>query len=159
MPEYERWDVSEAAKIVAVRAQDKGAAIPIFHDLMDRFGYVDRSIVPLVAEATNLSRAEIHGTLTFYHDFRDHPPGRCTVKLCRAEACQARGAVPLHEALKKRLGIGWHETTPDGAITLVPVFCLGFCANGPAALVDEQPVGNLDAQQLDDLIAEALTNE
>lgn len=157
MARYEAWDASEAAKVVAARANDKGAAIPIFHDLMDRFGYVDRSIVPLVAEALNLSRAEIHGTLTFYHDFRDHPPGRCTVKICRAEACQARGAVPMQKALMKRLGIGWHETTPDGAITLEPVFCLGFCANGPAALVDEQPVGALDSKKLDDLIEEALT--
>ena len=142
---------------MAARARDKGATIPIFHDLMERFGYVDRSIVPVVAEATNLSRAEIHGTLTFYHDFRDHPPGRRTLKVCRAEACQSRGAVALHRSLKERLGIDWHGTTPDGAVTIEPVYCLGLCANAPAMLVDEEPFGNIDMEALDDVIAEART--
>lgn len=155
MPIYERWDAVEAEHIVSARAREKGATIPIFHDLMERFGYVDRSIVPIVAEATNLSRAEIHGTLTFYHDFRDHAPGRRTLKVCRAEACQSRGAAALHEALKKKLGIDWHGTTPDGAITIEPVYCLGLCACAPALLVDEEPVGNVDSDVLDELIAEA----
>ena len=124
-------------------------------DLMARFGYVDRAIVPVLAEALNLSRAEIHGTLTFYHDFRDHPPGRTTLKVCRAEACQSRGSVEMHDALRRKLGIEWHGTTPDGAITIEPVCCLGLCACAPAVLVDEEPVGNVRIENLDALIAEA----
>jgi formate dehydrogenase subunit gamma len=154
MPLYERWDSQEAARIVSARASERGATIPIFHALMERFGYVDRSIVPVVAEATNLSRAEIHGTLTFYHDFRDHPPGRHTIKVCRAEACQSRGALAMHESLKRKLGVDWHGTTADGAITIEPVYCLGLCACAPAMLVDDEPVGNVDAERLDEVLDE-----
>ena len=152
MPSYEPWDLSEATSVVAARSHEKGSAIPIMHDLMERFGYVDRAIVPVLAEALNLSRAEIHGTLTFYHDFRDHPPGRSTLKVCRAEACQARGAVAMHDALRRKLGIDWHGTTADGAITIEPVFCLGLCACAPAVLVDEEPVGDVRVETLDAFI-------
>ncbi len=152
MPSYEPWDLSEATSVVAARSHEKGSAIPIMHDLMERFGYVDRAIVPVLAEALNLSRAEIHGTLTFYHDFRDHPPGRSTLKVCRAEACQARGAVAMHDALRRELGIDWHGTTADGAITIEPVFCLGLCACAPAVLVDEEPVGDVRVETLDAFI-------
>lgn len=155
MPSYEPWDLSEATTVVAARSHEKGAAIPIMHDLMERFGYVDRAIVPVLAEALNLSRAEIHGTLTFYHDFRDHPPGRTTLKVCRAEACQSRGAVAMHDALRRKLGVDWHGTTADGAITIEPVFCLGLCACAPAMLVDEEPVGHVHVETLDALIEEA----
>lgn len=155
MPSYEAWDPQEAAAIVASRAKEKGATLPILHDLMERFGFVDRSIIPVLADALNLSRAEIHGTVTFYHDFRDHPPGRRTLKVCRAEACQSKGAVEMHDALKKKLGIDWHGTTSDGAITIEPVYCLGLCACAPAVMVDEDPVGNVDVHALDELIAEA----
>ena len=152
MPSYEPWDLSEATSVVAARSHEKGSAIPVMHDLMERFGYVDRAIVPVLAEALNLSRAEIHGTLTFYHDFRDHPPGRSTLKVCRAEACQARGAVAMHDALRRKLGIDWHGTTADGAITIEPVFCLGLCACAPAVLVDEEPVGDVRVETLDAFI-------
>ena len=155
MPRYDPWDPLEAAKVVAARAHEKGSAIPIMHDLMERFGYVDRAIIPVLAEALNLSRAEIHGTLTFYHDFRDHPPGRTTLKVCRAEACQSRGAVGMHDALRRKLGIDWHGTTSDGAITIEPVFCIGLCACAPAVLVDEEPVGNVRIETLDALIQDA----
>lgn len=155
MPTFERWDLGEATAMVAARAREKGAAIPIMHDLMERYGYVDRGIVPVIAEALNLSRAEIHGTLTFYHDFRDHPPGRRTIKVCRAEACQSRGGVEMSEALRKALGVEWHGTTADGEITVEPVFCIGLCACAPAVLVDEEPVGNVTAQTVGSLIAEA----
>jgi len=155
MPTYQAWDLVEASRIVAERATERGAAIQILHALMERFGHVDKAIVPVLAEALNLSRAEIHGTITFYHDFRDHPPGRRTIKLCRAEACQARGAVEMHAALKQKLGVDWHGTTADGAITIEPVFCLGLCACAPALLLDEEPVGNVVVNSLDALIAEA----
>ena len=155
MPTFDSWDLGEATRIVEARASEKGAALPILHDLMERFGYVDRAIVPVLADALNLSRAEIHGTVTFYHDFRDHPPGRVTLKVCRAEACQSRDALAMHESLKQKLGIDWHGTTPDGAITIEPVYCLGLCACAPALLMDDEPVGNVDLHALDEIIAEA----
>ena len=154
MPSFERWDLSEASKIVAAQAHEKGATIEILHSLTERFGYVDKEIVPVLAEATNLSRAEIHGTITFYHDFRDHAPGRHVIKVCRAEACQSRGAHAMGKALRQKLGIEWHGTTADGEITVEPVFCLGLCSNAPAVLVDDEPVGNVRVETLDDLIAE-----
>ena len=109
----------------------------------------------VVADALNLSRAEVYGTLTFYHDFRDHPPGRCTIKVCRAEACQSRGALAVSEALFRKLGVGWHGTTADGAITVEPVYCLGLCANAPAVLLGDEPVGDLTVDTVDELIEEA----
>jgi formate dehydrogenase subunit gamma len=155
MPSYDAWNTGEATAIVSNLAGIDGAALPILHALQERFGFIDKAIVPIMAEALNLSRAEIHGTITFYHDFRDHAPGRHTVKLCRAEACQSRGAVALHKQVMERLGIDWHGTTVDGAITLQPVFCLGLCANAPAALVDDEPIGNLDDAAIETMIAEA----
>ena len=155
MPTYERWDLAQATAVIAAHADERGAMLPILHDLMARFGYVDQAIVPMIAEALNLSRAEVHGTISFYHDFRDHPPGRRTIKVCRAEACQSRGALAMHEALTRKLGIDWHGTTADGAITIEPVYCLGLCTCAPAVLIDEEPVGNVDIDALDALIAEA----
>ena len=108
--------------------------------------------IPLVATATNLSKAEIHGVVTFYHDFRAAPAGRHVLKLCRAEACQSVGAVALADHARRCLGIDWHGTTPDGRVTLEPVFCLGLCACGPAALVDDEPAARLDATGLDRLL-------
>lgn len=155
MPVFEPWDAAKAKAIVLARAQEKGAALPIMHDLMEQFGYVDRAIVPVMAEALNLSKAEIFGTLTFYHDFRDHPPGRHTIKVCRAEACQSRGAVEMAKTLRDKLGVDWHGTTVDGRITVEPVFCLGLCACAPAVLLDDEPVGNVTGDRIDDLIQEA----
>ncbi len=155
MPQVERWTLAEASEIVAARAHEKGATLEILHALMGRFGYVDKSIVPVMAEALNLSRAEIHGTLTFYHDFRDHPPGRCTIKVCKAEACQSRGANAMSEALRRKLGIDWHGTTADGAFTVEPVYCLGICANAPAVLVDDEPFGDVRADTLDEFLEAA----
>jgi formate dehydrogenase subunit gamma len=155
MPSYEAWNTGKATEIIAGFAGRDGAALPILHALQECFGYIDKAIVPVMADALNLSRAEIHGTISFYHDFRDHPPGRHTLKLCRAEACQSRGAVALHKQVMERLGVEWHGTTVDGAITVQPVFCLGLCANAPAALVDDEPIGNLDGSSIDAMIAEA----
>ena len=155
MARHEPWNLAEASAIVAARSHEKGAALPILHDLMARYGYVDKTIVPVLADALNLSRAEIHGTITFYHDFKDHPPGRRTIKVCRAEACQSRGAFAVADELKRELGIDWHGTTADGAITIEPVYCLGLCACAPAALLDEEPIGNLSVGTVDTLIAEA----
>ena len=150
----ETWNKERAAEIVTAHAGLDGATLPILHALQETFGYVDREAVPLIAETLNLSRAEIHGVVTFYHDFRSEPAGRHVIKLCRAEACQAVGAVALADHAKRRLGIDWHGTTPDGRVTLEPVFCLGLCACGPAALVDDEPVSGFDPAAFDARLAE-----
>lgn len=129
-----------------------GALLPILHAIQDAFGHVPAASVPLIANALNLSRAEVHGVISFYHDFRSTPPGRHVLKLCRAEACQAMGARALEAQLVSRLGIGFHETTADGSITLEPVYCLGNCACAPTAMLDDKVHGRLTLQRLDALI-------
>jgi formate dehydrogenase subunit gamma len=118
------------------------------HALQHAFGCVPAEAVPMVAAALNLSRAEVHGVVTFYHEFRRSPPGRHVLRLCRAEACQAVGADALAEDVRQSLGVDWHETTADGAVTLEPVFCLGLCAIGPAALLDDTPIARLTGERL-----------
>ena len=154
MPGYEPWDADRATGIIAEHAHREGATLPILHVLQETFGYVDGAAVPLIAEALNLSRAEVHGCITFYHDFRSAPAGRHTVKLCRAEACQAMGADALHDDILRRYDVAWHGTTRDGQVTVEPVFCLGLCACGPAALVDGEPVGRLDLDALAGVLTE-----
>ncbi|WP_323038650.1 formate dehydrogenase subunit gamma [Gemmobacter sp.] len=129
-----------------------GALLPVLHDVQAAFGHVPQEVLPQIAAALGMSNAEVHGVLTFYHDFRSSPAGRHVVRLCRAEACQAMGAEDLAQRAQDRLGIGWHDTTADNRVTLEPVFCLGLCACGPAAMVDGRLVGRLDADRLDDLI-------
>jgi formate dehydrogenase subunit gamma len=132
------------------RHQDReGPALVVLQAIQAEYGYIPEEAVPEVAAALNLSRAEIHGLVTFYHDFRRHRAGRHVLKLCRAEACQAMGAERLAAHAQARLGVSWHETTSGGGITLEPVFCLGLCACAPAALLDEVPLGRLDAPALD----------
>lgn len=123
----------------------EGPLLPILHAVQAAFGHVPQAAIPQIAKALNLSKAEVHGVVTFYHDFREAPAGRHVIKLCRAEACQAMGADRVAGAVKAALGIDWHETTPDGRVTLEPVFCLGLCACGPAAMVDGRLVGRCDA--------------
>jgi formate dehydrogenase subunit gamma len=147
-----RWDTERAAALIAELRDEPGATLPILHALQREFGYIDRAAVPLVAQALNVSRAEVHGVVTFYHDFRSTPPGRHVLKLCRAEACQSMGADALAERAREQLNVGWHETTPDGRVTLEPVFCLGLCACAPAAMLDNRVVGALDETRLSALI-------
>ena len=130
-----------------------GPLIEVLHSVQAALGHVPSEAVPIVAEALNLSRAEVHGVVTFYHFFRDKAPGRHTVSLCRAEACQSMGADALAEHAKRHLGVDFHETTKDGAITLEPVYCLGNCALSPAAMVDGRLYGRLTPQSLDALLA------
>lgn len=131
------------AAILARHSGREGALIPILHDIQDAFGFVPEAAVPTLAQRLNLTRAEVHGTLSFYHDFRAEPPGRRVVKLCQAEACQARGGRAVTAALEERLSVALGETAADGSVTLEAVYCLGLCASGPAALVDGRPVGRL----------------
>lgn len=119
--------------------------MPALHALQAAFGYVPAAAIPLLASALNLSRAEVHGVVSFYHDFRRHEPGRHVLRLCRAESCQAMGADAVADALRARLGVEWGGTSMDDAVTLEPAFCLGLCAVSPAALLDGRPLGRIDA--------------
>ncbi len=145
--------VAETRAILADHSAREGPLLPVLHAVQARFGHLPRAALPVIAEALALSRAEVHGVASFYHDFREAPAGCQVVKLCRAEACQAVGARELAEHAQARLGIGWGETTPDGSVTLEPVFCLGLCACGPAALVDGDVVGRLTPEGFDRLVA------
>ncbi len=131
-----------------------GALLPILHAVQDAIGHVPQEAIPLIAHDLNLSRAEVHGMLTFYHYFRTEPAGRHIVYLCRAEACQSMGARDLEAAVKQRLGIGFHETTADGVFTLEPVYCLGNCACAPSVMVDKTLYGRVDAERFEALLVE-----
>jgi formate dehydrogenase subunit gamma len=144
--------LERAREIIAAHRDDDGPALPILHALQDAFGYVPQDAVPLIAEVLNLSRAEVHGIVSFYHDFRRAQPGRHVLKLCRAEACQSMGGDALAEKLEQNLGARIGETTPDGAVTLEPVYCLGLCACAPAAMLDGKPVARLNADKLGKLL-------
>ena len=152
MSAFAPWNRDSALEIVRKHRAIEGAALPILHALQETFGFIHEEAVPLVAEELNLTRAEVHGIVTFYHDFRSAPAGRHVVKLCRAEACQSMGADRLAEYAQAKLGAKWGDTTRDGAITLEPVFCLGLCACAPSAMVDGRVVGRLDEKRLDALL-------
>lgn len=149
MAELEGWSDARARAIIAEHSSEPGAALPIMHALQDAFGHVPREAEPLIADALNVTRAEIHGILTFYHDFRRTPPGRHVLRLCRAEACQAAGGRALAASVRERFGLDWDQTTRDGSLTLEPVFCLGLCACGPAAMVDGEVLGRADTAAIE----------
>jgi formate dehydrogenase subunit gamma len=149
------WNEAAAMAIIEAHAGVEGPLLPILHEMQETFGVVGDEAVALIAAALNLTRAEVHGVVSFYHDFRKTPAGRKIVKLCRAEACQARGGREVQARVEQALGVVMGETTRDGAVTLEPVYCLGLCASGPAALVDGEPVARLTGARLDKLIAEA----
>ena len=153
-PVYEPWNADRGADIIAEHARLEGATLVILHALQEAFGYVPELAIPMIAEALNLSRAEIHGVFTFYHDFRHQPAGRHVLKLCRAEACQAAGGDALAARAESRLGIALGNTTADGRITVEPVYCLGLCSVSPSAMIDGKVVARLDAKKLDSLLAE-----
>ncbi|HUH48359.1 MAG TPA: formate dehydrogenase subunit gamma [Mycoplana sp.] len=133
----------------------EGPLLPILHEIQAEFGYVPQESLPVIARELNLSRAEVHGVVTFYHDFRDRPAGRHVLKLCRAEACQSMGGDAIAEKIKALLGIDFHQTTPDGAVTLEPVYCLGLCSCAPSAMLDGEVHGRLDAAAAAELVEEA----
>jgi formate dehydrogenase subunit gamma len=158
MPHFEVWSAERGSAIIAAHARQEGAALPILHALQEAFGHVPRDALPLVAAALNLTRAELQGIVTFYHDFRAEPPGAHVLKLCRAEACQSMGGDALADEARRRLRIDWGETSPDGRVTLEPVFCLGLCACAPAAMLDGKLFGGLDRARLDVLLDQARQN-
>ena len=155
MSVYEPWDAARGAEIIAENAQLEGATLVILHALQEAFGYVPEAAIPMVASALNLSRAEVHGVFTFYHDFRKKPAGRHVLKLCRAEACQAAGGDRLAARAEAKLGIALGDTTADERVTLEPIYCLGLCATAPSAMLDGRVVGRLDDARIDALVAEA----
>ena len=141
-------------RIVAQHRERPGPLIEVLHAVQANFGYVPAGAVPLIAEELNLSRAEVHGVVTFYHFFRSSHPGTHTVSLCQAEACQSMGAENLAEHARKRLGIDFHQTTTDGAFTFEPVYCLGNCACAPSMLVDGELYGRVTPERFDEIAAE-----
>lgn len=149
------WDPALAAEIIQRHAHEPGATLPILHALQEEFGFVPKGVEAMIASALNVSRADIHGTISFYHDFRRAPPGRHILKVCRAEACQSVGGKALAERLLGRLGIEWGGTTRDGSLTVEPTYCLGLCACGPNALMDNEPLARLDDAALQDAVTEA----
>lgn len=127
----------------------EGALLPILHAVQAEYGHIPQDTLPQIAKALNISRAEVHGVMSFYHDFRETPAGRHVVKICRAEACQAMGGNELADHARVKLGLDWHETSSDGAVTLDPIFCLGLCACAPAAMIDGKLLGRVDAAKFD----------
>ena len=150
-----RWDPALAGEIITAHRGMEGAALPILHALQEEFGYVPKQSEAMIADALNVSRAEVHGVISFYHDFRRTAPGRHVLKLCRAEACQSVGAAAMADRLLRRLGVEWGGTTRDGSLTIEPTFCLGLCACGPNALLDGEPLARLDDDALLDVTEEA----
>jgi formate dehydrogenase subunit gamma len=154
-PAYEPWSEARGAEIIAGHDKLEGATLVILHAMQDAFGYVPEAAVPMIASALSLSRAEVHGVFTFYHDFRRERAGRHVLKLCRAEACQAAGGDALAARAEAKLGIAIGNTTADDRVTLEPIYCLGLCATAPSAMLDGRIVGRLDESRLDALVAEA----
>lgn len=145
---------SRTAAIVQELKGLEGPLLPILHGIQEEFGHVPQDALPVIAEALNISKAEVHGVVTFYHDYRSHPAGRHVLKLCQAEACQSMGSEAIAAKLKQLLAIGFHETARDGSVTLEPVYCLGLCACAPSAMLDGEVIGRLDDEKLDEIVAE-----
>lgn len=140
--------------LIARHAAIPGPLMPLLHALQDELGHIPSQAVPRIAEALNLSRAEVHGVISFYHWFRQHPPGRHIVRICRAEACQSMNGVATEEAARRLLGLDWHGTTADGQFTLEAVYCLGNCAASPAAMIDGKLYGRVTPGKLEQLLAQ-----
>jgi formate dehydrogenase subunit gamma len=148
---------SENALVRRIAAEHKerpGPLLEVLHAIQAAMGFVPAGAVPVVAEELNLSRAEVHGVVSFYHHFRSSRPGTHTLSLCQAEACQSMGAEALAAHARRRLGIDFHETTPDGKFPLEPIYCLGNCACSPAALLDGRLYGRLTPEAFDALVAD-----
>jgi formate dehydrogenase subunit gamma len=155
MPTARPWNDVLADEIITAHAALEGPMLPILHALQDEFGYISEPAMRLVAARLNLSRAEVYGVVSFYQDFRQQPAGRHVLKICRAEACQAMGAEAQAARLLETLGLDWGGTTPDGRLTVEPIYCLGLCACAPSALLDGEVHGRLDDAALATLVADA----
>jgi formate dehydrogenase subunit gamma len=145
---------AEVDAIIARLKGEPGPLLLVLHAVQDTLGHIPPAAIPVIAEGLNLSRAEVHGCVTFYHYFRDHPAGRHTIRICRAESCQSMNADALVEHAKRQLGVDFHHTTPDGAFSLEPVYCLGNCACSPAVMVDQTLYGRVTPQRFEELLEE-----
>ncbi|NGN44149.1 formate dehydrogenase subunit gamma [Mesorhizobium sp. CGMCC 1.15528] len=145
---------SRATAIIDEMKALEGPLLPILHEIQEEFGHVPAETLPIIAKALNISNAEVHGVVTFYHDYRNHPAGRHVLKVCRAEACQSMGGDAIAAQISQALGIGFHETTKDNSVTLEPVYCLGLCACAPAAMLDGEVIGRLDADKIEEIVQE-----
>jgi len=145
---------AQTAAIINEMKGLEGPLLPILHGIQEEFGYVPQESLPVIADALNMSRAEVHGVVTFYHDYRREPAGRHVLKLCQAEACQSMGSDAVAARIKQLLGIGFHETSLDGSVTLEPIYCLGLCACAPAAMLDGEVIGRVDQDVIEEIVAE-----
>lgn len=152
MPTHTADPQARADTLIQLYSEQPGALLPILHAIQAELGFIPAAAIPQIALKLNLSRAEIHGVISFYHHFRTRPAGKHSVQLCGAEACQAVGARALETHAKQTLGIDFHETTADGAITLEAVYCLGNCACGPSLRIDDEIIGRVDTARFDALI-------
>jgi formate dehydrogenase subunit gamma len=152
------WDQDRASSIVEGLKNIPGALLPILHALQEEFSYVDPSVVPVIAEALNVSKADVHGTISFYHDFKQEPPGAHRLLMCRAEACQSMGCDAVIEHVEQRLGSKLGETTKDGSFTLDAVYCLGNCSLSPSWMLDGKPYGRVTKDVADVLLDDAQRN-
>jgi formate dehydrogenase subunit gamma len=144
--------IEKIRAIAESMAAEPGALLPILHAVQEEFGYVSEAAVPHIASALNLSRAEVHGVISFYHLIRTTPPGKKVVYICRAESCQAMGSVALETHARQKLGIDYHQTTSDGELSLEPVYCLGNCTCSPSVMIDDKLYSRVDASRFDELI-------
>lgn len=151
---WPQWDAPKAQQIIESLRHKQGATLPILHGLQEHFGYVDQRAIPLIADALNVSKAEIHGVISFYHDFRTAAPPACVVKLCRAEACQSTGCEDLVAHLADCHGLVPDQATAGQPVSIESIYCLGNCALGPAALVNNVPVGRLSRSGVDAIVHE-----
>ena len=149
------FDTSKIESILNELSGQSGALLPILHAVQAAEGYVPSDAIPMIADSLNLSRAEVHGVITYYHHFRQQPAGKHVVQICRAEACQSVGSEALAAHAVKKIGCDFHETTQDGSITLEPVYCLGQCACGPAIMINDDVHARVDPAKLDKLLAKA----
>lgn len=147
--------IARTAAVIAGWHDVEGPLLPILHGVQDEFGFVPTESLPVIAQALNISNAEVHGVVTFYHDYRRQPAGRHVLKVCQAESCQAMGSDAVAARLKQRLGIGFHETARDGSVTLEPVYCLGLCACAPAVMLDGEVIGRVGADAIDAIVEAA----
>lgn len=148
-----RTDIpARTAAVISEYRGLEGPLLPILHGLQEEFGYVPHESYQVIADALNLSRAEVYGVVSFYHDFRKAPAGRHVLKLCQAEACQSMGSDKVAAKIKRLLGIDFHETARDGSVTLEPVYCLGLCACSPSAMLDGELIGRVGDDEIDEML-------
>jgi formate dehydrogenase subunit gamma len=153
------WDPERARLTIQQFAEGPGALLLILHAFQQDFGYIDEGAIPMLVSALNISQADVHSAVSFYHDFRKSPPGHHVFKLCRAEACQSMGCDTIIRHVENRLGVRLGETSPNGEFTIDQIFCLGLCANSPAVMLDGKLYGRVTAQIIDSLIDSVLDSQ